>query len=914
MRGRVSEYFTGHCRPTFPSVKLLSLILGVAAGLAVQPGRCDAEPADKLDFWSLKPIQRPAPPKIEGPSAKWIRTPVDGFILATLREKGLAPSPEADRRTLIRRLYYDLIGLPPAPEEVEAFAVDPDPEAYEKLVDRLLASPGYGERWARHWLDVVHYGDTHGYDKDQPRPNAWPYRDYVIRAFNEDKPYSRFVLEQIAGDVLFPGTLEGVVATGFIATGPWDLIGHAEVPEEKIDGQIARSLDRDDMVANTMNTFISMTVQCARCHQHKFDPVTQEDYYSLQAVFAALDRADRLFDADPVIAGKRAELEKRRLKLTGEKEALEAEIKQKGGDELAALEKKIADAKKEAKAVNSAAFGYHSEIGPDPGAVKWVQVDLGRPVPIERIVYVGCHDDFNGIGAGFGFPLRFKLEISDDPQFQAGVKTVVDHTQADLSNPGIDPQTVIVHGKTARFVRVTATRLAPRQNDYIFALGELSVFDAGGTNLARSAAVSALDSIEAPPRWQKANLVDGEYYGAKESPALLTKASRLEEERRSLLAGLVPAATTARLEELGPELKSLSDDLAKLPKPMKVYAGTVHAGSGAFRGTGYNGGKPRLIQVLARGDVQSPGKTVRPRALPIVPGLESGFNLPENYAEGEARAALARWIVDRRHPLTWRSIVNRVWQYHFGRGIVDSPNDFGRMGQRPTHPELLDWLACEFRDGDQSFKQLHRLLVRSATYRQSSAVNEQAAQVDADNRYLWRMNRRRLEAEAIRDAVLFVSGKLNQTMFGPGFEDFVVEKPEHSPHYGYHLYDPEDPKSHRRSIYRFLVRSQPQPFMQTLDCADPSLMVDKRNETLTALQALALLNNRFMISMSRHMAERVEKMAATVEDRARTAFRLALGRSPDQDELSALTSYTRQYGLANSCRLILNLNEFVFVD
>ena len=258
---------------------------------------------DKFDWWSLKPLTRPEVPKIvvHKNGVNEVAAPIDAFILAMLREKGLTPSLEADRRTLIRRLYFDLIGLPPSPEEMDAFVADPDPSAYAKLVEKLLESPHYGERWARHWLDVVHYGDTHGYDKDQPRPNAWPYRDYVVRAFNSDKRYSRFVEEQIAGDIFAPGTEDGLTATGFIAAGPWDLIGHAEVPESKIDGKIARNLDRDDMVTNTCNTFVSLTVQCARCHHHKFDPVMQEDYYRLQADFAALDRADRTYDIDQTV-------------------------------------------------------------------------------------------------------------------------------------------------------------------------------------------------------------------------------------------------------------------------------------------------------------------------------------------------------------------------------------------------------------------------------------------------------------------------------------------------------------------------------------------------------------------------------------------------------------------------------------
>jgi hypothetical protein len=284
--------------------------------------------------------------------------------------------------------------------------------------------------------------------------------------------------------------------------------------------------------------------------------------------------------------------------------------------------------------------------------------------------------------------------------------------------------------------------------------------------------------------------------------------------------------------------------------------------------------------------------------------------------KANGRAALARWITDEQNPLTWRSIVNRVWQYHFGRGLVDTPNDFGRMGQLPTHPELLDWLAVWFRDeAHGSLKALHRLIVTSATYRQRSDIeNRNFAQIDGDNRLLWRMNRRKLEAEAIRDSVLAVSGQLDLTMGGPGFRDFVIEKPEHSPHYEYALHNPDDPKSHRRSIYRFIVRSQPQPFMTVLDCADPSMSVDKRNETITPLQALAQMNNQLIVAMTKHFAARADAAGPDLPAKVTAAFRLALARSPPPAERDALVAHTERYGLPNVCRLILNLNEFAFVD
>ena len=898
---------------------VVKLIIVVMVGCAVIPPLQGAQTAEQgvLEkealWWSLAPLKRPGIPRLSEKDARWVRTPIDAFIMAKLRENGLSPSPEEDRQSLVRRLYYDLIGLPPSPLEVRSFVTDTEPKAYERLVDRLLNSPRYGEKWARHWLDVVHYGDTHGYDKDKLRLNAWPYRDYVIRAFNSDKPYSRFVSEQIAGDVLFPGSPDGIIATGFIAAGPWDFVAQAEVPETKIDGKIARHLDRDDMVATTMNTFVSMTVQCARCHNHKFDPISQEDYYSLQAVFAALDRADRPYDLDPKVIEKRRMLVSRRNDLSADKAAVQAKIGELGGEELVELDERIKKSRESLSSSVRPEFGYHSQIESNQNLSKWVQVDLVDSVQIDRMVFVASHDDFNGIGAGFGFPVRFKIEISDDEHFTDGVKVVLDHTNADYTNPQANRQTVQLSGARARFVRITATKLAPRKNDYIFALAELSVFDLKGKNVALEAEVSALDSIEAPPRWQKQNLVDGIHHGTKKTEGS-GELARLTDKRRELLDRVAGGSLQSEQAEINDELKRVADNIAKLPKGNLVYAGTVHFGSGNFRGTGADGGKPREIHVLHRGNILTPGAVVGPGTLSAIEGLPSRFDECSEGPEGERRKELARWITDPKNPLTWRSIVNRVWAHHFGRGIVDSPNDFGRMGRLPTHPKLLDWLAVEFRDGGQSLKQVHRLLVNSATYRQSSKSDVSLVNLDSGNQYLWRMNRRRLDAEAIRDSVLLVSNALDQKMYGPGFQDFVIEKPEHSPHYEYHLHNAEDPRAHRRSVYRFLVRSQPQPFMATLDCADPSMQVDKRTETYTALQSLALLNNKLMIAMAKRFAARLSQVDGDLADQVTAGFRIVTGREPGNRERAVLIEYSQNHGLPNLCRVLFNLNEFVFVD
>lgn len=889
---------------------LLAIALAIGVPL---PAPAENEPQSAssrpMEWWSLRPLQRPSIPSV-APGEGQVKNPIDSFVLAKLAERQLSQSPEADRPTLIRRLYFDLIGLPPSPKDAEAFLADTASNAYDTLVDRLLASSAYGERWARHWLDVVHYGETHGYDKDQPRPNAWPYRDYVIRSLNEDKPYGRFVQEQLAGDVLFPGTRDGFEALGFIAAGPWDLIGHAEVPETKMDGMVARHLDRDDMVSNTMQTFNSLTVQCAQCHNHKFDPIAQEDYYRLQAVFAAVDRADKKYDVDPSVGRQRRGLTERQTALLARKKELETRSQQRAGPPLVELDGKIASLEKSAK--SSAAAGYHSNIESKPDIAKWVQVDLGRSLPLKSLVLHACKDDFNGIGEGFGFPVRFKVELSDDPAFQTGVTTVADHTKQDFPNPKLNPVSFPAPDRAARHVRITATQLVHRQNDYIFALAELTALTSDGTNAASKATVTALDSIEAAPRWQKVNLTDGWYPGIKVEE--LGNLTELRQQRTNLLAAATTKEDSLELTGLEAELTRLKAEVEGLPPQSTVYVAAVHTGGGAFTGTGAKGGKPRPIHILNRGSIQKPGLEVGPGTLKCLLGLPSSFDLPADHAEGQRRAALAQWLTRADNPLTWRSIVNRVWQYHFGRGLVETPNDFGRMGAQPTHPELLDWLAVEFRDGGQSLKQLHKLIVSSATYRQTSASQAAFERLDSNNRYLWRASRRKLEAEAVRDAVLWVAGKLDTRMGGPSFKDFVIEKPEHSPHYEYHLHDPEDPKSHRRSIYRFIVRSQQQPFMTTLDCADPSMQVGRRNESLSPLQALALLNNSLMLTMSKHFAARLESQGGGLPTQVRTAYYEAIGRPPSASEQQDLEDYARQFGLPPLCRVLFNLNAFSFVD
>jgi hypothetical protein len=690
---------------------------------------------DLGQWWSLKPLVKPA----SGNS-------IDDFVTAKLRDKGLTPSPEANRATLLRRLTYDLHGLPPAWEEVQAFNGDRSADAYEKVVDRLLASPRYGERWGRHWLDVVHYGESHGYDKDKPRRNAWPYRDYVIRAFNEDKPYKRFVEEQLAGDYLWPETAEGLIATGFIAAGPWDFVGHVELREGTTDKHIARLLDRDDMLMATMSTFTSMTAHCARCHDHKFDPIKQEDYYRLQAVFAGVDRVDQPYDADPQVFAARR-------KLLAERRAV-----------------------------------------------------MSRLQPLKDAA-------------------------------------------ASVSSPEL-------------------TRLE-----------------------------NALRDVR-------------QEFNETKNAELQPRISRLTAERKAMAESLVDDTTKQGIERHTAELRPIDEQLAKLPKPQLAYsAANYFDPQSLFTFAAV----PRPITVLQRGSVESPGKPVGPGSLSCVQGMPSQFEVAGDAPEGARRAALAHWITAKDNMLTWRSIVNRVWQYHFGAGIVDSANDFGRMGSQPTHPELLDWLAVTFRDEGGSMKRLHRMIVTSKAYRQSSATKAGNAAIDAENRYLWRMNSQRLDAESVRDATLAISGKLDLTMGGPSAEQFWF-KDDHSPVYDYTRFNVDDPAGRRRSVYRFLVRSVPDPFMDRLDCPDSSLITAKRNTTITAIQALALLNNPFMVRQAEHLASRVRGLAPDSRAQVQWLYRLALGRNAKDSELDRMVDFATAQGLENASRAMLNSNEFLFVD
>ncbi|HVR72987.1 MAG TPA: DUF1553 domain-containing protein, partial [Planctomycetota bacterium] len=567
--------------------------------------------------------------------------------------------------------------------------------------------------------------------------------------------------------------------------------------------------------------------------------------------------------------------------------------------------------------------GYHSGILPGPDAVRWVEVDLGRSVALERVVLHPARPTDFPDTPGFGFPARFRVEVSErslDEEAAEGRRTIEDHTTAEFPNPGDAAHVITSGGTRARFIRVTATRLWERTGDFVFVLAELEAFE-GGANAALGASVRALDSIEAG-RWGKARLVDGwssrmRIASGPAASALHLHRAKLQVELLKLRAARVAAihslldeATRSAIEETAARLDAASQALGALPPQAMVdAAASEFEAQGSFtRAVG-----PRPVHLLHRGEVKNRGELMAPGALSSLPGLESRFEIREPGREGEGRAALARWITNPRNVLTWRSIVNRVWQHHFGTGIVDTPSDFGRMGSKPTHPALLDWLASTFLEGGASLKDLHRLILVSAVYRQSSRDDPARSRIDSDNRFLWRMNRARLDAESVRDALLAVSGTLDLAMGGPSVEHFRF-KDDHSPVYDYGGFDADSPASRRRSIYRFLVRSVPDPFMECLDCADPSILTPRRNTTLTALQALALLNTPFVLKQAEQLAGRVRGLSSSISGQVEAACILALGRAPEPEEGSLLVAHAEAHGLENALRLIFNLNEFLFID
>ena len=829
-------------------------------------------------------------------------SPLDALIRNFLRESALTMAPEADRRTLIRRLSFDLHGLPPPPEKVERFCADPDPKAYERLVEEMLASPHFGERWARHWLDIAHYADTHGFERDQLRPNAWRYRDYVINAINGDKPFDRFLREQIAGDIFTPENPEAIVATGFLAAGPWDFVGQVETKSDMLR-RAARAGDLDDMVTQVITATMGITIHCARCHDHKLDPITQGEYYSLCSVFAGVKRGERVVDEE---AAKRAAKEKTRLnnaisntrtqiaKLAGE------------GIELAKLFPDGSGIDLSNGSLTTSKQGYHRDIQSNR---------LQKVSDVPGVLWVFLPD-----GKG-------SVKVNQDKEVK-GIPATSGHFWDVIANRALNAQRTTKLGDTD-FAIKPHTLLAMHANSGItFDLAYLR--EKGGFGPARLGGILGFgaDQSAAATRADFSVFVDGDLKFQRlklrkdetvtldvEIPAAAKNLTLVATDggdgiSSDLLflgdAKLLPETAHTSLNEkdaeelakLRTQLKTLEQTINGMAEPEKVYAVLPT-------------GEPIITKIQRRGNPEDEGPEVTPAAFAWPAHAPANFG-NNDMPETERRRALADWIVHPANPLTARVLVNRLWHHHFGQGIVSTPSDFGLGGARPTHPELLDWLATELLRSGWSVKHVHKLILLSATYRQSSNVsNPAAAAIDAQNQRLWRQNPRRLDAESLRDAVLSVSGKLNPERGGPGFKDFKYTE-AYAPIYEY--ITPDSPALFRRSIYRFVVRTTPHQFMTTLDCPDPANLTPTRTQTTTALQALTLSNNAFMLRMAEAMAVRIETETGASDAQIQRAFALALQRKASATEAGAAVTLVREHGLFALCRTLLNTNEFVYID
>jgi len=832
----------------------------------------------RLQHWSVQPI-KVASALAESVGLKPELLSIDAFIEARLRASGLAMSPQADAHTLRRRLHFDLLGLPPSDLSDASGLSD---KAYEALVDSLLASPHFGERQARHWLDIVHYADTHGFERDQLRPNAWRYRDYVIESFNADKPYDQFIKEQIAGDLLPKPT---ITALGFLAAGPWDFVGQQETRSDMLR-RAARALDLDDMVTQTLTATMGITINCARCHDHKLDPITQEEYYRLWAVFAGVKRGDRETDA---AESKRLAAEKARL--SKELTQTRTQIAKLAGEgfELAKLIPEASGIDLRNGSITKEKLGYFRDIQtnrlqkvPSVPSVLWVFVPNGPKVPI-----------------------AFKQEVS-------GIPATSGHFWDTIANHPISAQRTTKIGSTDYAAKghsmlgmhansgITFDLAKLREQSGLKAMRLTGLVGFGAAKEAANTKADFTVFVDAELKFQKLKLRKDETAALDlEVPAKAKTLTLIATDGGDgigndlLFIGdpkLVPEiadtrlseADAAQLKKLRATAAKLDADLKALPEPDKVYAIVSNE-------------QPPVIKVQRRGNPEDEAQEVTPGAFSWAKHASAAFG-DQNTPEAQRRLALANWITHPDNPLTARVIVNRLWHHHFGQGLVTTPSDFGLGGDKPSHPELLDFLANELITHGWSLKHIHKLIVMSRTYRQRSVGSVPS---DGSNRLLWKQNPRRLDAETLRDTVLAVSGRLNLARGGPGYRDFNYTE-AYAPIYEY--VTPDKPELWRRSIYRFIVRTTPHQFMTTLDCPDPANLTPARAQTTTALQALTLSNNEFMLQQARHLAER----AKTPE----RAFQLCFQRDARPDELAA----AKKLDLVSLCRMLLNANEFVYVD
>jgi hypothetical protein len=842
--------------------------------------------ADKRDHWAFKAPACPAEPSVKNHS--WVRNGIDRFILAKLEAQGLQPSPEADRATLIRRLSLDLIGLPPTPREVDEFVNDPDSNAYDKLLERLLNSPHYGERWGKHWLDAARYADSNGFEKDAAR-SIWPYRDWVIRAFNRDLPFDQFAIEQLAGDLLPNPTLDQRVATGFLRNSMLNQEGGIEPEQFRTEAMI----DRIDAVGRA---FLGLTIACAQCHNHKYDPISQKEYYK---VFAFLNN-----DNEPFIEVPTPEQEKKRAEILAKIRKLEDEALGKAGD-MPDWEKQAAAAEGEwtilePKEWLNFATKYEKQSdnsllgGGDikPGAVThiWVDTTLTNITGfrLEALLHPNLPYGGPGLVARGSFLLKeFTAEAYALKNPTVTNKIKFRRAIADLEAPGFSV-TNAIDGNTEKGGWTAATVPVRRNTEHraVFECSEPFSGFKGGTRLEFTVYQkhSNGDGHNGVP--DKESGLDSHAFGrfrisATTQPAPL-QVDPLTTGQRKLLAIGSKDRTPEQARELFSVYRYHNSAFAEVnPKTDQALTNWPYAATTLAL---QQRAESRQTHLFKRGDWQRLGEVVEP----AVPEVLHQFptDAPRN------RLGFARWIVDRRSPTTARVIVNRIWQAYFGQGLFTTPEDIGTRVETPSHPELLDWLACEFMDHGWSFKQMHRLITTSATYRQSSKVTPERYGKDPYNRLLARGPRFRVEAEIVQDIALFTSGLLNPKVGGPSVRPPIPASVADTVYGGFSWPESTGDDRYRRGLYTFWKRALPFPSLLAFDAPTAEFSCTRRVRSNTPLQALTTLNEKTFVEAGQAMGLRVYKEGGDDDrDRAAYAFRLCTGRAPSESELKPILAF-----------------------
>ncbi len=843
-------------------IKLISAWIGAGA---MWPEEIQLKEASKADdtWWAYQALT----PLEELPHSN-----IDSFISQQLDAQGLSRNPEADRRTLIRRASYDLTGLPPSPEEVQQFVNDPDPQAYERLIDRLLASPRYGERWGRHWLDVVRFGESNGFERNVIINDLWPFRDYVIRSINDDKPFDQFIREHIAGDQLADGKPEIEIGSAFLVAGPYDDVGN----QDAVQAAQIRANTLDEMIRATSEAFLGMTVGCARCHDHKFDPIAQADYYQLYATFAGIRHGSAPW-ATPRAKAIRAEkvrpLNEAKSQVEKEIIQLEASVLERGEANARVHESGWTRPKVERTGTEETFTPVKTKFirlvseGQDSNPTNTRNFNID-----EFEVWTSGSQPKNVALASSGakatgearriedFADAYNAELAIDGEFGARFIATGGSLTIELAQPTLIDR---IYFSSARGERV------PTQGKFAF-VGEYRIeISDDGTSWR-----TLTDSHDRRP-------VNENFRKHR-----LRKASITQEEQETLNA-------------LRRKRNQLNRDINAIPRLATAFLGrrSQTDAKGPFH-------------LFQGGDPQRKGPEVTPASLSTLSKVMPVYDLPATSPEHERRTALADWITSPQNPLTLRVLANRIWHYHFGTGIVDTPSDFGYMGGRPSHPELLDFLAQTLLSTGWRIKPIHRMIMLSDTYCQASTWRADGAEADGDSRLLWRFPPRRLAAEEIRDTLLKVTGELSHQGGGPGFRLYKFMQDNVCT---YEPLDQHGPETYRRAVYHQNARASVVDLMTDFDLPDCAFSTPRRVGTTSPLQALTLLNHSFTVDMAQALASRL-RSETSFSEQSRRAFQRCFQREPSPDEKEASTELIEHHGLEAFCRALLNANELIYLD